>query len=443
MNGSRTPFEGDVSTVHAALEVSGTSWILAVGDPSDTSKAGLHKLAPHDVDGLLGRLGRARGRAAVSGGDVRVMLVYEAGYEGFWLARRLEGEDLEVVVRHPASLEVVRRKRKVRTDRIDARRMVRALRAWDGGDRDAMSPVRVPSVAEEDAKRLLRRRERLVRERRRLSNAVDGLLRLHGLSGVNPARPGFRERLGGMETGYGGPLPPELLAGTGGILDRLDLVRAEPRAVEARKVEMLEVSRKALDSLHADADGAVAEADGPPTASVPRRETPDPENATGEEAARRSGRSHMPAGRPQAGTDPAPGNAHHAAALVRLRGVGPNDALLLGGEIFYRELRNRRQLASLAGLAPVPFASGGIDHDQGISKSGSAMLRRHLVRMAWRWLRFQPESALAAWFRNYVSARDGRSRRRGVVALARKLLIALWRFATTGLVPQGAVLSET
>ena len=115
---------------------------------------------------------------------------------------------------------------------------------------------------------------------------------------------------------------------------------------------------------------------------------------------------------------------------------------MLGGGPFYRELRNRRQLASLAGLAPVPFAGGGVDNDQGIGKAGSAMLRKHLVRMAWRWLRHQPDSALPAWFRDYVSARDGRSRRRGIVALARRLPVAPLRFATTGLVPQGAVLSK-
>ncbi len=238
MSDSKTPFEGNASTVHAALQVSGSSWILAVGDPSDTAGAGMHRLAPQDVDGLLGRLGKARTRAAASGGEVRVMLVYEAGHQGFWLARRLEGEDPGVVVRHPAGLEVVGRKRKARTDRVDARRMVRALRAWDGGDRDAMSRVRVPTVAEEDRKRLLRRRERLVQERRRLPDSVDGLTGLHGLSGANPTRPGFRERPVGMETGYGEPLPPELLAEIGGIPARLELVCAEMKVVEASRMEM-------------------------------------------------------------------------------------------------------------------------------------------------------------------------------------------------------------
>ena len=396
-----TPFGGDVTTVHAALEVSGTSWILGVGDPADTSKTGIHKLAPHDVDGLLGKLEQARRRASADGGDVRVLLVYEAGFEGFWLARRLEGEDLEVVVCDPASLEVVRRKKRAKTDRIDARKMVRALRARDGGDRDAMSPVRIPSVAEEDGKRLLRRRERLVKERRRLSNAVAGLLRLHGVAAGDPAGKGFRKRLDGLETGYGTKLPPGLLAGIHGILDRLDPVCAELRTVEAEKASALKASRAALDGLPGKRG----------------------------EAAR-------------AAADPAPDHAHCAAVLVRLRGIGPNDALILAGELFCREFRNRRELASLAGLAPVPFASGGVDHDQGISKAGSPMLRRHLVQMAWRWLFHQPDSALSKWYREYVSARDGRSRKRGIVALARKLLVALWRFATTGLVPEGAVMSR-
>ncbi len=404
-----TPSGGETTTVHAALEVSGTGWILAVGDPADASRTGLHRLAPHDVDGLLAKLWRARERAAASGGDVRVMLVYEAGYEGFWLARRLEGEDLGVVVCDPASLEVVRRRKKAKTDRIDARRMVRALRAWDGGDRDAMSPVRIPTVAEEDAKRLLRRRERLVRERLRLAGAVAGLLRLHGIPPGDPARKGYRARLAGLRTGYGTGLPPGLLAEIHGIPGRLELVVAELRMVEAEKAAALRPDREAAAREARDGPGEDGAEAGTPPGAVP---------AAG------------------------PAHARHAAVPGRLKGIGPNDALLLGAELFYRDFRNRRELASLAGLAPVPWASGAVDHARGISKAGSPMLRKHLVQMAWRWLHHQPDSALSGWFRQYVSARDGRSRKRGIVALARKLLVALWRFATTGLVPEGAVLSK-
>ena len=220
--------------MYAALQVSGTGWILAVGDPSDASRTGLHRLAPHDVDGLLAKLWRARARAAASsGGPVRVMLVYEAGYGGFRVARRPGGEDPEVVVRHPAGPGVVRRGRKGRTDRTGARRMVRAPPAWDGGDRDAMSPVRIPTVAEEEGRRLPPRRGRPVRERLRLAGAVAGLLRLHGTVPGDPARKGYRARPGGMRTACGAGLPPGLLAEIHGVPGRLEPGVAELRTVEA------------------------------------------------------------------------------------------------------------------------------------------------------------------------------------------------------------------
>ena len=203
-----------------------------------------------------------------------------------------------------------------------------------------MSPVRIPTVGEEDAKRLLRRRERLVKERRRHANAIAGLLRLHGVSIGDPAGKGFRARLDGIETVYGTELRPGLLAEIHGILDQLELAVAELKTVEAEKA-----SREALDGL-AGRDGG--------DAGSSAQEAPDDLGKEG--------------GTEAAGTsDPAPDRAHFAAALVRLRGIGPNDALLLDTELFYRDFRNRRELASLAGLAPVPFASGGVDRDQGIS----------------------------------------------------------------------------
>ncbi len=416
------PSLGEVNTLYVALEVSGTSWVVGIGDPEQRDKVGMHKLAPADTEGLLEKIGRARASAGADWPS-RVLLTYEAGYEGFWLVRWLgeHAPEIDVVICDPASLEVVRRKRRAKTDRIDARKMVRALRAWDGGDRDAMSPVRIPTIEEEDAKRLLRRRERLIKERRRLANSIAGLLRLHGVSLGDPAGKRFRARLDGLETRYGTELQPQLLAEIHGILDRLELVVAELKTVEAEKAAALKASQEALDGLPAqdgeDAESAAQEAPG------------DLPGHDGETDA--------------AGTsDPAPDRAHFAAALVRLRGIGPNDALVLDTELFYRDFDNRRQLASLAGLAPVPFASGGIDNDQGISKAGNPMLRKHLVQMAWRWLFFQPNSALSKWFREYVSARDGRARKRGIVALARKLLVALWRYVTSGLVPEGAILSR-
>ena len=375
------PSGGEISTLYAALEVSDKSWVLAIGAPLEAGRTGMHRLASADTAALVGKIGDA---CAAMEGPVRVLLTYEAGYEGFWLARwlgELDTPRIDVVVCDPASLEVVRKAKAAKTDRIDARRMVRALRAWDRGETEALSRVRIPTVGEEDARRLMRRRERLVRERTRLSNTVLGLLKLHGIRDLHPRKPGFVERLGVVETANGAPLPPGMRLGIEEIAERLALVERQLEAVGKEKLERVAASEASED---------------------PRR-------------------------RPLAG-------------LTKLKGIGPNDAVLLMAEVFHRDFRNRRELAAWAGLAPVPWASGGVEREQGISRAGNSMVRKHLIQMAWRWVRYQPDSAISLWFRNYCSARDGRSRKRGIVAVARKLLIALWRYATTGLVPTGAVM---
>lgn len=376
--GSEPPIPADATPIYSALEVSNSSWVLAIGHPTESGKISIHQLPPHDVEALLAKLRTAQAAAGNDPCVPRVLLTYEAGYEGFWLARRLADEDVAVIVCDPASLEVVRRRKKAKTDRLDARKRVRALKAWDGGDRDALSLVRVPTVAQEDAKRLLRHRERLVRDRRRYQNSICSLLRLHGISAAKPGHPDFENQITDLVTGYGMPLPPLLTDELRDLLTVLALLREQLQTLEAEKQTLLH------------------------TAGF----------ATG-------------------------------AALTQLRGIGANDALLLSVERFYRDFNNRRELASFAGLAPVPWASGGVNHDQGISKCGSGMVRKHRVQMAWRWVRYQPESALTRWYLDYVSARDGRSRKRGIVALARKLLIALWRCATQGIIPTGAILSAT
>ncbi len=339
--------EGETATIHAALEAGNRRWILGLGDPGDASRTSLHKLPPQDVTGLPGKIGQARFRASASG-SVRVALTYEAGCEGFRLARRPVGEDLEAVVCDPASLEVVRRKRKAKTDRIDARKMVRALKARDGGDRDALSPVRVPSGGEEDAKRRLRRRERLAADRTRIANTVGGLLRLHGTSGEAPGKPGFRERLDALETGCGTLLAPGIRAGIPGLLDRPGLVRGELKEVESEKAARLAASKAALD-----AGGAAAATTQDPGAGEVASDSDEPSGAAR--------------------------HARYAAVPATLRGIGVNDALLPATELFCREFRNRREPAGLAGLVPAPRASGGADRGQGTGKAGNSMLRKHLV----------------------------------------------------------------
>ena len=390
------PSKGEVSTLYVAVEVSGKSWVIGIGDLAEPGKVGMHTLPPADAEGLVEKIGKVRARA---GGPSRVLLTYEAGYEGFWLARWLgeHAPEIDVVVCDPASLEVVRKKKKAKTDRIDARRMVRALRAWDGGEAEALSVVRIPTVEEEDAKRLLRHRERLVKERTSLGNTIKGLLKLHGIRGLDPRSVTFAASLAEVRTANGASLPPGMRDEIEATHERLAKVLEQLADVERKKVALI----------------AAAAA-----APSPAREE--------------SG---------QAGTGDR--RAGSATMLARLNGIGTNDALLLQNEVFYRDFRNRRELAAWAGLAPVPWASGGVENDQGISKAGHPMVRRHLVQMAWRWLRWQPDSAITKWFDRYCARRRDRlMRKRAIIAVARKLLVALWRYVRDGLVPTGAVLAR-
>ena len=306
----------------------------------------IHTLAAADTAGLLDLVGSVRERVTgESGARPRVMLTYEAGYEGFWLARDIERRDagIDIFMNDPASLRVNRRAKKKKTDRIDARRMVRALKAWDQGDSEAMSWVRVPDVDREDDKRLLRERDTLITERTRLNNRIKGLLKLHGIFDLAPRKPDFLDRLATARTGYGTALPRRARAEIGRAVSVLRLVEGHIDTIEAEKRALLNAGRKAPDAPDAsDRDG---------TAMI--------------------------------------------AALTRIHGIGLNDATLLAGEVFYRDFRNRRELGSWAGLTSVPWASGDVDHDLGISKSGPSHVRKHLIQMAWRWLKLQPETAIS------------------------------------------------
>ena len=385
------PSGGEVSTLYVSVEVSNKSWVVGVGAPEDPGRVGMYTLAPADTQGLVAKIGKVRARV---GDPARVLLTYEAGYEGFWFARWLgeHAPEIDVVVCDPASLEVVRKKKQAKTDRIDARRMVRALRAWDQGEAEALSVVRIPTVEEEDAKRLLRHRDRLVKERTRLSNTIKGLLKLQGIRHLDPRNAKFTADLAEVRTAYGIPLPPGL--------------RKEIEATHKRFVEVMEQ----LAEVEREKAALIA--------------------ASREETSRED--AEAGSGRPGA-----------AAMLVRLTGIGANDALLLQNEVYCRDFRNRRELGGWAGLAPVPWASGGVENDQGISKAGPPRVRKHMVQMAWRWLRWQPDSAITRWFYRYCTGRRDRLlRKRAIVAVARKLLIALWRYVRHGLVPTGAVVAK-
>jgi transposase len=288
----------------------------------------------------------------------------------------------------PASIAVDRRKRRRKTDSIDADALLRTLMAWARGERRVCSMVRPPSPEDEDRRRLSREREALVKERIQHSNRIKGLLAAQGIADFEPLRPDHRARLDRLTTGDGRALPPRLTAEIRRQLARLEAVVTDLKAVEAER-----------DALLAG--------DKPATPAAPAEAAP-PE----------------------------------AAVLLRLKGIGPEFASVLCLELLFRSFSNRREVAAYGGLTPSPFKSGGIDREQGISKSGNPRLRKMMIQLAWMWIRYQPGSAISRWFAAFVGTRRGRIRRIAIVAVARKLLIALWRFATQGIVPEGAALKS-
>ena len=400
-------------TIYAAVEVSRKSWTVALHTP-DAGRIGLHTVPAADTAALAGLIDRARDALECGHGPrPRVLCGYEAGYEGFWLARRLARLGVEPLVLDPASLPASRKARRPKTDRLDAAGMVRALMAFDRGEPLAPNPVRVPSMEEEDRRRLLRERRRLVKQRTMLANSVKGLLMLHGVFDLDPRKRDFAERLDAVRTGYGTPLPPGL--------------RAEVR----RTATLLAVVEGQIAEVEAERDRIVARAvAGAARGIVERTQSGETPEGDGEKRVR-SGAAPEDGG--ESGT--------MITRLVGLRGVGANDAVLLVREVFCRGFRNRRELAGWAGLAPAPWASGEVVRSQGIDKAGPPWLRAQMLQLAWRWLRHQPESALSQWFRARAGTSGGRMRRVFVVALARKLLVALWRYATTGVAPDGAALA--
>ena len=361
----------------ASLELSKSRWLVTVSAPG-SEKLSKHVVIGSDGGALLNLLGRLRASAERRGGmAVQVVVIQEAGLDGFWLHRLLEANGIESHVVDPASIAVDRRHRRAKTDVIDGEMLLRTLMAWARGERRVCSMVRPPSPDEEDRRRLTRERGTLLKERTQHTNRIKGLLAGQGIADYDPLRKDRLARLDALRTGDGRPLPERLKAEIRREIERVDLVVSQ--------MAMVERERDALVGMTSD---------------------PAPETA--------------------------------AAVLVRLKGIGPELGSLIWLEALYRGFSNRRQIAAYAGLAPSPWQSGGTDREQGISKSGNRRLRHALVELAWFWLRHQPASALSVWFRARVGQGRGRIRRIAIVALARKLLVALWRYATQGVVPAGA-----
>lgn len=371
--GSSESFQAEMAFVFIAIEVSKRDWLVAGHTQSD-GRTSRHRCRGGDVEALLGVIDRLRQREERTARRlVRVISVHEAGYEGFWLHRQLVVAGIESHVVDATSLQIDRRARRAKTDAIDVDGLLRALIAYIRGERARCRMVRVPTVAEEDAKRTHRERRRLVKERTGHTNRIKALLALHGITDYEPLKADRRQRLSALVTHNGEPLPPRL------------------RREISRELERLELALEQLAEVEAE------------------RDTVDDQAAT------------------------------MIGQLVRLKGVGPQTATVLTREVFYRDFANRKAVASYAGLTPSPYTSGTSQRDQGISKAGNGLVRTAMIELAWLWLRHQPESALSRWFVERVGNTKGRLRRIAVVALARKLLVALWRFVSTGLVPTGAV----
>jgi transposase len=367
------------STLVVVLELSARSWLTGARIPG-LGRLSRHALPP-SAEALVSWLGSAKARAGAAGRTVsRVVLAYEAGRDGFWLARHLRARGVEVHVIQPTSVLVDRRARRAKTDALDVEMLMRTLLAWLRGEPGVCSMVPIPDVVEEDGRRPVRERQKLIGERLALLNEIDGVLATLGVTGYRPLRQDRRARLAELRTPEGDPLPANAAARIGRVLDRLELVMTQIAELERAR------------------DAVLAE-----------------ETAAGEaETMIRS--------------------------LARLRGIGAELATVLVREAYVRGFPNRKALGAYAGLTGTPFASGGTAREQGTSKAGNRRLRSSLVELAWLWLRYQPGSTLAGWFRNRTGFAGGRMRKVMVVALARKLLVALWRFCRDGVLPEGAVL---
>jgi transposase len=367
-------------TIIAVVELSARSWLVGA-QVAGVPRQCRQKLAP-SAEGLLDHLDQLRQRAEKAGKRVsRVVVAYEAGRDGFWLARWLLGRGIEVYVIQPSSVPVDRRARRAKTDALDVEMLLRTTLAWLRGEPRVCSMVPIPSEVEEDGRRPLRERQDLITERLAITNKIDGVLATLGVGGYRPLRRDRRERLEALCRPGGGPLPAHAKARLARLLDRLELV-----------LEQIGVLEEARDAVVAGEAVPGGEAEG-----LVRR-------------------------------------------LVGLKGIGPELATLLAWEAFVRPFRDRRALAAYAGLTGTPFDSGDKRREQGIGKAGNRRLRAALVELAWLWLRYQPDSALAAWFRSRTGSAGGRMRKVMIVALARKLLVALWRFCRHGVLPEGATL---
>lgn len=376
---SRASFEQD-TTIVAVIEMSQSSWVVA-GTVPGIERQPLKKILP-EPNALLHLLQRWCDEATRRSARIRrIAVAFEAGRDGFWLARWLAQHEIEVHVIHPTSVAVSREHRRAKTDRLDTAMLMRVFFGWLRGERGHCGMVAVPTIEEEDAKRPSRERENLVGERTRIVNRMKAALARLGIRGFKPELRKAPLLLESLRTPEKLPIPPNTLNEFRRDLARLAILREQIKTVEQARLERLKQA--------------------PPTG---------------------------------------------ANAMVRLLasviGVGIETADMLVREVLSRNLRDRRAVARYAGLTGSPDESGSRRHEKGLAKSGNARVRRGMIQLAWRFLMFQKDSLLAQWFRARTEGPKGVRKTTMIVALARKLLIALWRMVTTGEVPQGMLLRQ-
>jgi transposase len=364
-------------TIIAVIEMSQSSWLVA-GIVPGIERHPLKKLEPSEEE-LVRLLMRWRTEATKNGHTItRIAVAFEAGRDGFWLARWLRARDIETYVIHPTSVAVSREHRRAKTDRLDTGLLKRVFIGWLRGEPDHCHMAAIPTLAEEDAKRPNREREGLVRERTRIVNRMKSCLTRFGIRNFKPTLRKAPERLATLGTPEGVPLPPNTLLELRRDMARLRFVMDQIKEVEEARAQRLE--------------------------QAPQEKT------------------------------------HAMVRLIaRVIGVGIETADMLVHEILSRQLRDRRAVARYAGLTGAPDESGNKRREKGLAKAGNARVRRGMIQLAWRFLVFQKDSVLARWYRTRTES-AGKKRKTMIVALARKLLIALWRLVTIGEVPAGVVL---
>jgi len=373
---SLTSLEQD-KTIIAVIEMSQSSWLVA-GIVPGIERHPLKKLEPSEEE-LVRLLMRWRTEATKNGHTItRIAVAFEAGRDGFWLARWLRARDIETYVIHPTSVAVSREHRRAKTDRLDTGLLKRVFIGWLRGEPDHCHMAAIPTLAEEDAKRPNREREGLVRERTRIVNRMKSCLARFGIRNFKPTLRKAPERLATLATPEAVPLPPNTLLELRRDMARLRFVMDQIKEVEEARAQRLE--------------------------QAPQEK------------------------------------AHAMVRLIaRVIGVGIETADMLVHEILSRQLRDRRAVARYAGLTGAPDESGNKRREKGLAKAGNARVRRGMIQLAWRFLVFQKDSALARWYRARTES-AGKKRKTMIVALARKLLIALWRLVTIGEVPAGVLL---